>query len=209
MQRLIVAHAHEVTRIGLRYVTKGEFEVAASVDTVKEAMEAVRTYPEAILLTDVFLLDDEVFGLIVAAADVPMKVALLTGRENDTYVARALVAGASDCIDLRTSTEEIMNHLRSMVRGEEILHNRIAEMRNYLSLREEVKCGGVTLTKREGQTLRHLALGLSNAEIGKLMGISIETVKEHVQHLLRKMKVNDRTQAAVWYVRKQMEQEAA
>ena len=62
----------------------------------------------------------------------------------------------------------------------------------------------IPLTQRETQVLRHLALGLSNKEISQSLSISIETVKEHVQHLLRKMGVNDRTQAAVWAVRKGM-----
>ena len=52
------------------------------------------------------------------------------------------------------------------------------------------------------QVLRHVALGLSNKEIGKSLSISIETVKEHVQNILRKINVVDRTQAAVWAVRK-------
>ena len=58
------------------------------------------------------------------------------------------------------------------------------------------------LTQRETQVLRHLALGLSNKEIGKSLEISVETVKEHVQNILRKIVVSDRTQAAVWAVRK-------
>jgi DNA-binding NarL/FixJ family response regulator len=60
----------------------------------------------------------------------------------------------------------------------------------------------VALTQRETPVLRHLALGLSNKEIGRSLSISIETVKEHVQHLLRKINAADRTQAAVWAVRK-------
>ena len=58
------------------------------------------------------------------------------------------------------------------------------------------------LTKRELQILTHLALGLSNKEIGSLLSISLETVKEHVQNVLRKLKANDRTEAAVWALRK-------
>jgi DNA-binding NarL/FixJ family response regulator len=57
------------------------------------------------------------------------------------------------------------------------------------------------LTPREEQALRHIALGLSNDEIARSMEISVETTKEHVQNLLRKLGVNDRTQAAVWAVR--------
>ena len=62
----------------------------------------------------------------------------------------------------------------------------------------------VPLTRREQQVLRHVALGLSNREIGRSLEISVETVKEHVQNILRKIAVSDRTQAAVWAVRKEL-----
>ena len=60
----------------------------------------------------------------------------------------------------------------------------------------------VALTQRESEVLRQLALGMTNKEIAKALEISYETVKEHVQHILRKVGVSDRTQAAVWAVRK-------
>ena len=59
----------------------------------------------------------------------------------------------------------------------------------------------VPLTPRELQTLRLIAMGLSNREIADTMGISVETVKEHVQNMLRKTSLHDRTQAAVWALR--------
>ena len=59
----------------------------------------------------------------------------------------------------------------------------------------------VPLTPRETQVLRLIAMGLSNKEIGDSLEISIETVKEHVQNLLRKISLDDRTQAAVWAIR--------
>ncbi len=59
----------------------------------------------------------------------------------------------------------------------------------------------VQLTPRESQVLRLIAMGLSNQEIADSLEISVETVKEHVQNLLRKMSLNDRTQAAVWAIR--------
>ena len=58
------------------------------------------------------------------------------------------------------------------------------------------------LTHREQQVLRGVFRGMTNKEIGVALGISYETVKEHVQHILRKIGVTDRTQAAVWAVRK-------
>jgi DNA-binding NarL/FixJ family response regulator len=62
----------------------------------------------------------------------------------------------------------------------------------------------VPLTKRESEVLKQLAFGLTNKEIAQSLGISYETVKEHVQHILRKIGVSDRTQAAVWAVRKNL-----
>jgi DNA-binding NarL/FixJ family response regulator len=59
----------------------------------------------------------------------------------------------------------------------------------------------VPLTKRESEVLKQLAFGLTNKEIAQALGISYETVKEHVQHVLKKLGVADRTQAAVWAVR--------
>ena len=71
-----------------------------------------------------------------------------------------------------------------------------------MATRQQTGDSDVPLTNRETQVLRHMALGLSNKEIGRSLSISIETVKEHVQNILRKIAVSDRTQAAVWAVRK-------
>ena len=60
------------------------------------------------------------------------------------------------------------------------------------------------LTRRENEVLVELANGLTNKEIAQKLGISYETVKEHVQHILRKIGVSDRTQAAVWAVRNEL-----
>ena len=59
----------------------------------------------------------------------------------------------------------------------------------------------VPLTQRELEIVKYLTEGMSNKEIGDELEISYETVKEHVQHILRKIGVTDRTQAAVWAVR--------
>ena len=60
----------------------------------------------------------------------------------------------------------------------------------------------VPLTQREREVLQQLAMGLTNKQIAEALDIGCETVKEHVQHILRKISVTDRTQAAVWAVRK-------
>ena len=59
----------------------------------------------------------------------------------------------------------------------------------------------MSLSEREGEVLRLMTTGSTNKQIAQTMNISYETVKEHVQHLLRKVGLTDRTQAAVWAVR--------
>lgn len=70
-----------------------------------------------------------------------------------------------------------------------------------MAQREKSSPTGVELTARETQVLRLIAMGLANLEIAEALEISIETVKEHVQNLLRKLGLGDRTQAAVWALR--------
>lgn len=69
------------------------------------------------------------------------------------------------------------------------------------SMRDRTSNPALEFTPREFQVLRHIGYGLSNDEIARSMGISVETIKEHVQNILRKLGVKDRTQAAVWTVK--------
>jgi len=62
----------------------------------------------------------------------------------------------------------------------------------------------VSLTKREMEVLTLLVSGDRNLDIAEALGIGCETVKEHVQHILKKLGLRDRTQAAVWAVRKNL-----
>ena len=61
-----------------------------------------------------------------------------------------------------------------------------------------VRRNGLEFTRRGSQVLRHLAFGLGNQEIADSLQISVDTVKEHVQNVLRQLKIRDRTRAALW-----------
>ncbi|MHC4406472.1 MAG: response regulator transcription factor, partial [Planctomycetota bacterium] len=123
--------------------------------------------------------------------------------DNPTYVARAVALGAHDYVLKGSSREDMITTIQTAAAGES--PSRVGELRrvaNAMKLRQTVDDDEVPLTQRETQVLRHVALGLSNKEIGRSLEISVETVKEHVQNILRKIAVSDRTQAAVWAVRK-------
>jgi DNA-binding NarL/FixJ family response regulator len=130
---------------------------------------------------------------------------MLSTYDNPTYIARAVALGASDYLLKGVSRPQLLASITA--KGPEGAAVRSEPLRRVVGAMETRRTDvddGVSLTQRESQVLRHMALGLSNKEIGRSLEISVETVKEHVQNILRKIQVNDRTQAAVWAVRRKL-----
>lgn len=204
--RLLVVDDHEVIRTGLKSLLAGsDIEVVAEAATGKEAIEqADKSRPDVILL-DIRMPDgDGLAALEKLRGVVPdSRVVMLSTYDNPTYVARAVALGASDYVLKGASREDLIATIMAAAVGES--PSRAGELRRVagaMKIRQVIDDDEVPLTQRETQVLRHVALGLSNKEIGRSLEISVETVKEHVQNILRKIAVSDRTQAAVWAVRK-------
>jgi DNA-binding NarL/FixJ family response regulator len=204
--KVLVADDHEVVRSGLASLLKD-----SEVDIVGEAANGDEAVAKAIKLQpDVVLLDIRMPGtdgltalerIRVEAPD--SRVVMLSTYDNPTYVARSVALGASDYVLKGSSRKELIAAITSAAKGD--APSKTGELRRVkgaMERRHNAADEESPLTNREAQVLRHIALGLSNREIGRSLGISIETVKEHVQNILRKIAVSDRTQAAVWAVRK-------
>jgi len=130
-------------------------------------------------------------------------VVIFSVYPDSTHIARASALGCHDYILKTSPLDDLFAAIQRARNGEptpqdSLLNTVRTRMRNADS---EL---GVDLTNRELQVLRHVSMGLSNREVGKSLGISVETVKEHVQNTLRKLNVNDRTQAAVWAVKNRL-----
>jgi len=206
MISLMIAEDHEVIRTGLCSLLAGTgIRVVAEASNGKEAVIiAEKKKPEVILL-DIKMPDgDGLSTLEKLRAKVPdSRVVMLSTYDNPTYVARAVALGAHDYVLKGSSRDDMIAVIRAAAAGKS--PSRHGEMRRIaaaMKVREVIDDADVQLTQRETQVLRHVALGLSNKEIGHSLEISVETVKEHVQKILGKIAVSDRTQAAVWAVRK-------
>ena len=204
--RMLVADDHMVIRTGLASLLAGsDIEIVAEAATGEEAVtEAEKSKPDVVLL-DIRMPDgDGLSTLEKLRAKVPdSKVVMLSTYDNPTYIARAVALGASDYVLKGSSREDLITTIMAAAAGES--PSRAGELRRVaaaMKIRQVLDDDEVPLTQRETQVLRHVALGLSNKEIGRSLEISVETVKEHVQNILRKIAVSDRTQAAVWAVRK-------
>jgi len=204
--RMLIADDHEVIRSGLISLLAGtDIEVVAQAATGKDTVsEAERTKP-AVILLDIRMPDgDGLATLEKLRQKVPeSRVVMLSTYDNPTYIARAVALGASDYVLKGSNRDDLITTIKAAAAGES--PSRAGELRRVagaMKVRQVVDDDDVPLTQRETQVLRHVALGLSNKEIGRSLEISVETVKEHVQNILRKIAVSDRTQAAVWAVRK-------
>ena len=205
---LVIADDHEVVRTGLRSLLAGSeinvvAEFATGADVVKYALE---NDPDVVLL-DIRMPDgDGLTSLGRIKLDKPdMPIMMLSTFDNPTYIARAVALGASGYLLKGCTREKLIDSIRIAASGESAwTRDELRRVTGALATPRLTADVEVPLTQRESEVLRQLAYGLTNKEIAQALHISYETVKEHVQHILRKIGVSDRTQAAVWAVRKEL-----
>jgi DNA-binding NarL/FixJ family response regulator len=182
-----------------------EIEIIGEASTGKESVEQAEKLKPDVVLLDIRMPDgDGLSTLEKLRAKVPdSAVVMLSTYDNPTYIARAVALGAADYVLKGSSRDAIVATITAAGRGESPSRSgELGRIAGAMKVRQVIDDDDVPLTQRETQVLRHVALGLSNKEIGRSLEISVETVKEHVQNILRKIAVSDRTQAAVWAVRK-------
>jgi len=205
--RLLIADDHVVVRAGLKSLLAGvrDIEIVAEAADGDEALRLARRHRPDVVMLDVRM--PGVDGLTVLAqlrSELPaVAVVMLSSYDNPTYVARAVALGAAGYLLKNATRDEIIAAIRRAAAGESLWSREgLRRVTGALSTPRAAAELDAPLTKRECEVLKQLALGLSNKEIAQALDISYETVKEHVQHILRKLAVADRTQAAVWAVRK-------
>ena len=204
--RVLIADDHEVVRCGLHtLVADSGLEIVSEARSGEEAVEMAKREDIDLVLLDIRMPDgDGLNALGRIKLDRPeLPVLVLSTYDNPTYVARAVALGAAGYVLKGSGRDELLSAIRKAAAGESAwTRDELRRVTGALAtprLNADVE---VPLTQRESEVLRQLALGLTNKEIAQALHISYETVKEHVQHILRKVGVSDRTQASVWAVRK-------
>jgi len=206
--KLLIADDHEVVRCGLRtLLADTEIEIVAEVGTGTDAVKyALENDPDLVLL-DIRMPDgDGLTALGRIKLDKPdMPVLMLSTFDNPTYIARSVALGASGYLLKACTRDHLVEAIRTAASGGSAwTRDELRRVTGALATPRLAADVEVPLTQRESEVLRQLAYGLTNKEIAQALHISYETVKEHVQHILRKIGVSDRTQAAVWAVRKEL-----
>jgi DNA-binding NarL/FixJ family response regulator len=203
--RLMVIDDHEIIRSGIRKMIAGsEIQLIAESNSAVNVLTGISQYHPDVILLDVRLEDGDGLSALgrikIERPQIP--VLMLSSFDNPTYVARSVALGASGYLLKNAARDTILEAIRKVAVGENAWSR--VELRRVTGALATPRLAAdieVPLTRRESEVLEQLAHGLTNKEIALALGISYETVKEHVQHILRKVGVNDRTQVAVWAVR--------
>ena len=210
--RVLIADDHPLAREGIRAMMVGEpdLEVVGEATDGEEALELCRELLPDLVLMDVHM--PEMDGLEATRAIMGERlgavVLIVTGLESPDYLLEAVGAGAAGYILKYASRETLLSAVRGVLAGESPLNGELA-MRLLGRLAdgggrsaepagkcEEERCLG-QLTPRELDVLRLLAEGRTNREITQQLHLSLSTVKTHLEHIMVKLEVSDRTQAAL------------
>ena len=206
MIRLVLADDQTLVRGAFRMMLDGEpdIEVVGEAADGREAVEQARLRKPDVVLMDVRMpgLDGIEATRTLLSSKNPPRVLMLTTFDLDEYVYDAMRAGASGFMLKNAPPEQLAAAVRTVAAGEALLAPSITRRLIEVFVQRPRSAEGkpdrlAELTDRELEVLRQVARGLSNAEIAGELYLSEATVKTHVNRILTKLGLRDRTQAAV------------
>lgn len=216
--RLMIVDDHPLFRAGLRRVLELENDLTIECEASdgQEALEKARAAQPRVVLMDVNL--PRMNGLQVTreltAAHNDIAVIILTAYHDDEQMLHAMKAGASAYFPKQVDPQELIRAIHEVAQSHYVVNDAVLAKPQVaswlLSQFEQMPISSETdadftfqpLSTREMEILKCITRGNSNKEIAKLLGISRQTVKNHMTSILRKLAVNDRTQAAVYALRR-------
>jgi DNA-binding NarL/FixJ family response regulator len=203
--RLLVVEDQPVIRSGLEtLLADTEIKIVASSETAAQAIEQASVAQCDLVLLDIRLGEGDGLGVLarLKADHSKLPVLIYTGYDNPAFAARAVALGAAGYVLKGTGRDELIGAIRRAAAGETLwTREELRRVTSALAAPRTTYDLEVPLTRREMEVLTHIVEGHTNKRIADDLSISYETVKEHVQHLLKKIGVTDRTQAAVWAIR--------
>ena len=204
---VLIVDDHTLFRRGVRRMLEAEADmmVVGEAATGEEALQQTRA-----LMPDVVLMDIKMPGTDGIECtrrlhrEMPhVGIVFVTMFENDEFVFRGLQAGGRGYILKDADPDTMLRAIRAVANGESLLGPTIAQkvMRQFSGLERAQTPLVDDLTAREVEVLRLIAEGIGNKEIARRLAISEKTVKNHINNILSKLHLYDRTQATLYAIR--------
>ena len=207
VQRIVIIDDHPLLRKGLQQLAdlSPDIDIVGETNNGKQGLVMVQELQPDLVLLDLNMPEMnglEALNALKQLAPAP-KVAILTVSDAQEDVVAALRGGADGYLLKDMDPEDLLNKLHQLAEGRLVMSPNIAECLA-LALRAENPgfqgSGAETLTEREREILIHISGGESNKLIARKLDIAEATVKVHVKHLLKKLGLKSRVEAAVWAV---------
>lgn len=212
--RLLIADDHALVRKGIEAMLESEpdLEVVGEAEDGREALEFCRRSCPDLVLMDVRMpqMDGLEATRAIKAEGIATRVMMLTTYENPDYLFEAVKAGVAGYVIKDATQHELIGAVRRALNGETPLDQELAmHLLQRLAGEDERRPESPPepgkdpepvpepLTPRELEVLRLLSQGQTNRQISQRLVVSAATVKVHVEHIIGKLEVSDRTQAAV------------
>lgn len=191
MIRVLLADDHSIVRAGLRRLLEdaGDMEVSEAADG-RQAILLARENPPDVVVMDISMPGLDGLEAIQRLRDIwpELPVLVLTMHEEEQYVVRCLAAGARGYLTKRGAPEQLVNAIRKVLAGGRFLSDEVAEaLAVRLSRGQDDLSPLESLSNRELQVLRALALGKTNREIAEDYNLSVKTVDTYRFRLLKKL----------------------
>jgi NarL family two-component system response regulator LiaR len=204
---VLIVDDHQVVRQGLRTFLELQEDVIVTGEASDglEAVEMVRQHKPAVVLMDLVMprLDGIAAMRQVMALGLSTRVIALTSFTEDDQVFPAIQAGACGYLLKDVSPDDLVEAIRAAHRGEAALHPDITrKLMEKVAQPNRLETQVEELTERELEVTRLVAQGRSNHENAQELVISEKTVKSHVSNVLGKLHLDDRTQLAIYAIKK-------
>lgn len=209
--RVLIADDHRVVREGLSSIlrSRDDIEVVAEAENGLEAVEKARKYEPDVVLMDISMprMNGVEAARLIKKEFPRIGIVVLTMFEEEEYIFDMIKAGATGYILKDSDSAQIIRSIRSVAKGESLIHPSVASkiLTEFSSLAK--KTGKVSrrlgdLTEREITVLQLVAEGKTNKEIAVSLSLAEKTIKNHVRNIFKKLSAHDRTEAAIFALRK-------